>query len=194
MHSEPSAPVIAIEAASAPLRTKQSNYPEPFFSRMGRREKRPLGDMFGLKNFGVNLTTIHPGGELALLHRHSKQDEFVYILQGEPTLVTDRGETKLSPGMCAGFPAQGIAHQLVIFEPATSSCTLRSATVRRATKQLTWQAQTVRAHRLACQTATAMLAETAPVTSGSAHCGGKCEPCAKVSPMNVATAAIVACR
>jgi uncharacterized cupin superfamily protein len=113
MHSEPSAPVIAIEAASAPLRTKQSNYPEPFFSRMGRREKRPLGDMFGLKNFGVNLTTIHPGGESALLHRHSKQDEFVYILQGKPTLVTDRGETKLSPGMCAGFPAQGIAHQLV---------------------------------------------------------------------------------
>ena len=48
--------------------------------------------------------------------------------------------------------------------------------------------------RLAYQTATAMLAETAPVTSGSAHCGGKCEPCAKVSPMKVATAAIVACR
>ncbi len=95
------------------MRIKPSNYPEPFFSRMGRREKRPLGDLFGLKNFGVNLTTIHPGGESALLHRHSKQDEFVYILQGEPTLVTDQGEMTLSPGMCAGFPAQGIAHQLV---------------------------------------------------------------------------------
>ena len=111
--SEPSKSAIAIEAASAPLRSKPSNYPEPFFSRMGRREKRPLGDMFGLKNFGVNLTTIHPGGESALLHRHSKQDEFVYILQGEPTLVTDQGETQLSPGMCAGFPAPGTAHQLV---------------------------------------------------------------------------------
>jgi uncharacterized cupin superfamily protein len=61
----------------------------------------------------VNLTTIHPGGESALLHRHSRQDEFIYVLQGEPTLVTDEGELKLSPGMCAGFPAQGIAHQLV---------------------------------------------------------------------------------
>ena len=99
MGSKPSQPTIAIEAASAPLRSKPSNYPEPFSSRMGRREKRPLGDVFGLRNFGVNLTTIHPGGESALLHRHSRQDEFIYILQGEPTLVTDTEELHLSPGM-----------------------------------------------------------------------------------------------
>jgi uncharacterized cupin superfamily protein len=105
---------IAIVAASAPPRTKPSNYPEPFFSRMTKREKRPLGDLFGLKNFGVNLTTLLPGGESALLHRHSKQDEFIYILQGDPMLVTDSGdELQLSPGMCAGFPAEGLAHQLV---------------------------------------------------------------------------------
>jgi uncharacterized cupin superfamily protein len=104
---------IAIVAASARPRTKPSNYPEPFFGRMGKREKRPLGDLFGLKNFGVNLTRLAPGGESALLHRHSKQDEFIYILEGEPTLVTDKGEVQLSPGLCAGFPAQGIAHQLV---------------------------------------------------------------------------------
>ena len=48
-----------------------------------------------------------------MLHRHSKQDEFIYVLQGNPTLVTDQGEVILSPGMCAGFPAQGLAHQLV---------------------------------------------------------------------------------
>jgi uncharacterized cupin superfamily protein len=104
---------IVILAASAPPRTKPSNYPEPFFSRMRKREKRPLGDLFGLKNFGVNLTRLMPGGESALLHRHSRQDEFVYVLEGEPTLVTDQGDVQLSPGMCAGFPAQGIAHQLV---------------------------------------------------------------------------------
>ncbi|MDQ8700806.1 cupin domain-containing protein [Hyphomicrobium sp. LHD-15] len=104
---------LAIAAAEAPLRTKPSNYPEPFFSRMARRDKRPLGDLFGLKNFGVNLTTLHPGGESALLHLHSRQDEFVYILEGKPTLVTDAGEIALHPGMCAGFPAQGIAHHLV---------------------------------------------------------------------------------
>lgn len=104
---------IAIEAADAPPRTKPSNYPEPFFSRMGKREKRPLGDLFGLRNFGVNLTRLKPGGESALLHRHSKQDEFVYIIEGNPTLITDRGEVALAPGLCAGFAASGIAHQLV---------------------------------------------------------------------------------
>ena len=104
---------VAVRAAEVPPRTKPSNYPEPFFSRMLKREKRPLGDVFGLKNFGVNLTRLLPGGESALLHRHSKQDEFIYILEGTPTLVTDKGEIVLSPGMCAGFPAQGIAHQLV---------------------------------------------------------------------------------
>ena len=113
MSAEPNLPPIALEAASAPPRTKPSNYPEPFFSRMAKREKRPLGDRFGLKNFGVNLTRLRPGGESALLHRHSKQDEFVYILEGHPTLVTDRGEVALAPGMCAGFAASGIAHQLV---------------------------------------------------------------------------------
>src|SRR6478672_1261819 len=113
MALKPSDPAIAIDAASAPLRGRSSNYPEPFFSRMARREKRPLGDVFGLRNFGVNLTTIHPGGESALLHRHSKQDEFIYILEGEPTLVTDAGEVQLRPGMCTGFPAGGAAHQLV---------------------------------------------------------------------------------
>jgi uncharacterized cupin superfamily protein len=106
-------PPIAIVAAEAPPRTKRSNYPEPFFSRMSRREKHPLGDLFGLRNFGVNLTRLMPGGESALLHRHSRQDEFVFIIEGTPTLVTDRGEVLLRPGMCAGFPAAGLAHHLV---------------------------------------------------------------------------------
>ena len=112
--SEPiaSAP-LAVEAQSVPPRTKPSNYPEPFLSRMSKREKRQLGDQFGLKNFGVNLTRLFPSGESALLHRHSKQDEFVYILQGEPTLITGDGAIVLGPGMCAGVPAAGRAHHLV---------------------------------------------------------------------------------
>jgi uncharacterized cupin superfamily protein len=103
----------ATEASAAPPRVRQSNYPEPFASRMRRREKRPLGDLFGLTNFGVNLTRLGPGGVSALHHAHSRQDEFVYILQGEPTLVTDAGEVLLRPGMCAGFKAgTGVAHHL----------------------------------------------------------------------------------
>ncbi|PHQ71989.1 MAG: cupin [Sneathiella sp.] len=104
---------IAIKAEDVTPRGKPSNYPEPFFSRMGGREKRQLGDVFGLRNFGVNLTKLMPGAESALLHRHSKQDEFIYILEGEPTLVTETEELTLGPGSCAGFPAQGAAHQLV---------------------------------------------------------------------------------
>jgi uncharacterized cupin superfamily protein len=113
MSGESKQPPLALLAAAVPPRTKPSNYPEPFFSRMLKREKRQLGDRFGLKNFGVNLTRLLPGGESALLHRHSKQDEFVYILEGRPTLVTDDGEMTLEPGMCAGFPAAGRAHHLV---------------------------------------------------------------------------------
>ena len=103
----------AIDAATAPPRAKQTSYPEPFASRMAGREKRPLGDLFGLRNFGVNLTRLIPGAQSALRHRHSRQDEFIYVLEGEPTLITDRGETPLRPGMCAGFPAGGTAHHLV---------------------------------------------------------------------------------
>lgn len=103
----------AVEAAAVPPRSRPSNYPAPFAMRMAGREKRALGDFFGLTNFGVNLTRLAPGAQSALLHRHSRQDEFVFILEGAPTLVTEAGETQLGPGMCAGFPARGHAHCLV---------------------------------------------------------------------------------
>jgi uncharacterized cupin superfamily protein len=105
---------VAIVAADAPLRSKPSNYPEPFASRMRGRDKHPLGDLFGLQNFGVNLTRLAPGAVSALRHAHARQDEFVYIVQGRPTLRTDAGNTALAPGMCAGFRAgSGDGHQLV---------------------------------------------------------------------------------
>ena len=105
---------VAIVAAQAAPRTKPTNYPEPFASRMAGREKRPLGDIFGLTNFGVNLTRLVPGAISALRHAHSKQDEFIYIVTGHPILRTNAGETSLSPGMCAGFKAgSGDAHHLV---------------------------------------------------------------------------------
>ncbi len=107
---------VALVAGDAPPRIRPSNYPEPFAARMGGRVKRPLGDAFGLTSFGVNLTRLAPGTVSALHHRHSRQDEFVYVLEGEPTLVTDQGETTvettLGPGMVAGFAAGGTAHHL----------------------------------------------------------------------------------
>ena len=105
---------VAVRAEDVAPRTKPSNYPEPFASRMQGREKRQLGDVFGLANFGVNLTRLAPGAISALRHSHTRQDEFVYILSGHPTLRTDEGDTPLAPGMCAGFKAgSGNAHQLV---------------------------------------------------------------------------------
>jgi uncharacterized cupin superfamily protein len=105
---------VAIGANEAPARSKPSNYPEPFASRMGGREKRPLGDLFGLSNFGVNLTRLAPHACSALRHAHSRQDEFVFILEGHPTLITDEGSTALGPGMCAGFRAgTSNGHQLL---------------------------------------------------------------------------------
>ncbi|MHB8453432.1 MAG: cupin domain-containing protein [Acidiferrobacterales bacterium] len=105
---------IAVNAAQATPRAKPSIYPEPFASRMTGREKRPLGDLFGLKTFGVNLTRLAPNAVSALRHAHSKQDEFIYILHGRPTLQTDEGRIQLSPGMCAGFKAgTGNAHHLI---------------------------------------------------------------------------------
>ena len=102
-----------VSAHDVPPRTKASNYPEPYASRMAGRTKRQLGDAFGLASFGVNLTTLQPGAVSSLLHRHSHQEEFVYILSGTPTLRTGEDEYLLQPGMCAGFVPGGPAHQLV---------------------------------------------------------------------------------
>jgi uncharacterized cupin superfamily protein len=105
---------IAVTASDVPIRARPSVYPEPFASRMAGRSKRQLGEVFGLANFGVNLTHLAPGASSALRHAHTKQDEFVYILEGTPSLHTNDGITRLAPGMCAGFKAgSGDAHRLV---------------------------------------------------------------------------------
>jgi uncharacterized cupin superfamily protein len=79
---------------------------------MQGRVKRPLGDLFGLTNFGINLTTLAPGSVSALQHRHSRQDEFVYVLEGQATLIMGDAQHLLGPGMCVGFKAGGTSHHL----------------------------------------------------------------------------------
>ena len=103
---------IAIHAENASLRDLPDGFPTQLASRMAARTKRPLGDPFGLTVFGVNLTRLAPGAWSMVHHKHKRQDEFIYVLEGTPVLVTDAGETQLSPGMCAGFPAGGAAHHL----------------------------------------------------------------------------------
>ncbi len=105
---------VALRALEAPPRSKNSAYPAQFAAVVKGREKRALGDIFALSNFGVNLTRLAPGAASALRHAHEKQDEFVYILEGTPTLYTNAGATSLEPGMCAGFRhGSKDAHRLV---------------------------------------------------------------------------------
>ena len=91
-----------------------ASYPSQIQALCADREKRALGDPLGLTNFGVNLVTLNPGSGSAERHWHTKQDELIYVLEGELTFVTDAGEQVLKPGMTASFPA-GVAdgHQLV---------------------------------------------------------------------------------
>jgi len=90
-----------------------SVYPHPFRQQLQGRLKRRLGDIVGLSQFGVNLVTLEPGAWSSQRHWHEKEDEFVYIISGEATLVTEQGEETLGPGMFAGFPAgESNAHRL----------------------------------------------------------------------------------
>ena len=82
-----------------------STYPGPLADSCRTREKRALGNAFDLDQFGVNLTTLPPGVWSSLRHWHEKEDEFIYVLDGEVTLIDDAGEYVLTPGMCAGFKA-----------------------------------------------------------------------------------------
>jgi uncharacterized cupin superfamily protein len=102
-----------VRATDIPARLKPSVYPEPFASRMQGRVKRALGDFFGIGAFGVNLTELAPGAESSILHRHSKQEEFIYVIEGHPTLVLEDGEHQMAPGSCVGFTPSGPAHKLV---------------------------------------------------------------------------------
>ena len=104
---------VALRALDVPPPAKQTGYPYPFLALVAGREKRRLGDHFGLTNYGVNLCRIKPGSVSSMRHCHSAQDEFVYVLEGSPTLVSNAGAMALSPGMCAGFKAgSGDAHHL----------------------------------------------------------------------------------
>ncbi|MBI1776801.1 MAG: cupin domain-containing protein [Proteobacteria bacterium] len=82
-----------------------SGYPKPYRDPCMARAKRTLGDAVGLQAFGVNLVELEPGAWSSQRHWHTREDEFVYVLEGELTLVSEAGKQVLKPGMAAGFPA-----------------------------------------------------------------------------------------
>ena len=103
----------ALDPAELPTR-EGAGYPEPFKELCRTRTKRVLGDALGLGNFGVNLVTLPPGAGSAQRHWHSHEDEFVYVVAGKLSLITEDGEQILTAGQVAGFPAgRADGHHLV---------------------------------------------------------------------------------
>lgn len=102
-----------LDPTKVPARTGTA-YPPTYADHVRGREKRVLGDPFGLTQFGVNLTTLAPGAWSSHRHAHDEEDEFVHVLEGELVLIDDHGEHGLKAGMCAGFKAGSAnAHHLV---------------------------------------------------------------------------------
>ena len=83
----------------------RSSYPPPFDEPCNGWTYQRLGRSQGLTLFGVNLSVIPPGGWSSQRHWHSHEDEFVWVAEGELTLVTNAGEETLRPGDCAAFKA-----------------------------------------------------------------------------------------
>lgn len=101
-----------IDVTAVPVRVG-TGYPEPFNAACAGRTRKRLGEAGGLQSFGVNLMTLPPGKWSSQRHWHSHEDEFVYVLQGEVTLVEDTGEVQLQAGECACFPkGTGVGHHL----------------------------------------------------------------------------------
>jgi len=93
-----------IDPLKAPHRTG-SIYPEPYATMMRGRSSLRLGEAGGLTQYGVNLVILEPGAMSSLRHWHLHEDEFVWVVEGECTLIDDQGETLMRPGDCAAFPA-----------------------------------------------------------------------------------------
>jgi uncharacterized cupin superfamily protein len=111
--------MIAKHTLDLPARAG-SGYPAPYDAPCQSRSRRRLADAFGLSQFGVNLLEMPPGAWSSQRHWHERQDELIYVLEGEVTLVTDEGETLLTSGMTAGFRAgSGNGHHLVNRSAAT---------------------------------------------------------------------------
>ena len=88
---------------------KGADYPSPFADACAARIRQRLGNAGGLVDFGVNLMRLAPGAWSSQRHWHTQEDEFVYVLEGQVTLIDDNGETLLGPNECAAFP-KGVAN------------------------------------------------------------------------------------
>lgn len=127
MPSSKSLELPALDAASVPERTG-SRYPAAFQGPENNRIKQALGDVLGLTQYGVNLVQLPPGSWSSIRHWHAREDEFIYVLEGELVLVTEGGEQALGPGAAAGFAAGKADGHHLINRGATSATYLEVGT------------------------------------------------------------------
>lgn len=95
-------PKIDIDAIAP---SSGTNYPDPFREVCLGATWRKLGDAVGVTDFGVNLVRLPPGKWSSQRHWHTVEEEFVWVLEGEVTLVEDDGARVLGPGECAAWKA-----------------------------------------------------------------------------------------
>ncbi len=93
-----------IDIANVPVDSR-TNYPEPLNRAVSGRSRKRLGDAAALDQIGINLTTLKPGSASSLRHWHEKEDEFVYVIEGELVVIENDGETVLRAGDAAAFKA-----------------------------------------------------------------------------------------
>ena len=111
-----------LDLTSVPER-EGSSYPAPFARQPAKRIRQRIGDAGRLTQFGVNLLKLPPGAWSSQRHWHSLEDEFVYVIDGEVVLVTDKGDEVLRAGDCAAFPANAPdGHHLINKSNATALC------------------------------------------------------------------------
>lgn len=97
-------PTPIIDPATIDFVAGAGAYPEEYRPLVSGRAKKVIGDVLGLKNYGINIVKLKPGGCSSVRHWHARQDEFIYVIEGELTIVDDDGEHVLRAGMVAGFP------------------------------------------------------------------------------------------
>ncbi|HFD81207.1 MAG TPA: cupin domain-containing protein [Gammaproteobacteria bacterium] len=83
-----------------------------FLNPNARRTTKSLGDAVGLNNIGVHLVCTEPGRDTTEYHRHHYEEECIYVLAGEGTLVVEGDAFPFKTGDFVGFPADTAAHSL----------------------------------------------------------------------------------
>lgn len=74
----------------------------------------PFGAHFGLRRLGIHHVRLLPGRRTSYPHAESSEEEFVYVVEGEPDVWLDGRLVRLRPGDGVGFPAgTGLCHTFI---------------------------------------------------------------------------------